>query len=303
MRALSRRGFLRGLTFTAATLTWAQTQAARTTADLRITSLGPLTWIKGGGCNVVALPGPDGMLLVDGGWRQHSAALLRAAKKATKTRRVHTLINTHWHPEQTGSNELASRDAAVLFAHEKTRLCLGRALSSSLYQGTYGPLPERARPTQTTRGDGSFEFASQPINYGYLPQAHTDGDLYVHFREPDILVAGGPLDGRGWPLLDIRNGAWIGGLLRAYEKLLTVVGPSTQIVSAHGGVYSRADIERHHAMYATLFERLVGFLNEGMGPDDVIERRAAAEYEGEMGDAAEFLDRAFRSLSLAYAPD
>ena len=36
----------------------------------------------------------------------NAEALLAAVKGATGTSRVHTLINTHWHPEQTGANEL-----------------------------------------------------------------------------------------------------------------------------------------------------------------------------------------------------
>ncbi len=50
------------------------------------------------GCNVVGLAGPDGALLVDGGLAANSAVLLKAVADNLKTRRVQTLINTHWHP-------------------------------------------------------------------------------------------------------------------------------------------------------------------------------------------------------------
>ena len=41
---------------------------------------------------------------------------------ATQARRVHVLFNTHWHPEQTGSNERLGEDGALIVAHENTRL-------------------------------------------------------------------------------------------------------------------------------------------------------------------------------------
>src|SRR5580704_5080884 len=60
-----------------------------------------LVLLTGAGANVVAASGPDGLVLVDGGLEKHSKELLKTALQATRTRRVATLFNTHWHPEQT----------------------------------------------------------------------------------------------------------------------------------------------------------------------------------------------------------
>ena len=46
---------------------------------------------------------------------------LRPSGSATGASRIHTLINTHWHPEQTGVNEAVGRDGGVIVAHEKTQ--------------------------------------------------------------------------------------------------------------------------------------------------------------------------------------
>src|SRR5690349_16029600 len=73
--------------------------------DIAVKDVAGLALISGAGCNVVALPGPNGALMIDGGLAVNSALLLQAVANATKTTRVDTLINTHWHPEQTGCNE------------------------------------------------------------------------------------------------------------------------------------------------------------------------------------------------------
>ena len=57
----------------------------------------------------MGLAGPDGALLVDGGLAVNSAVLLKVVADSLKTKRVQTLINTHWHPEQTGSNEAVGK--------------------------------------------------------------------------------------------------------------------------------------------------------------------------------------------------
>ena len=100
-------------------------------------------------------------LMIDGGLAANADALLAAVKSATRSSRIHTLINTHWHPEQTGANEAVGRGGGVIFAHEKTRMSLSNTVYSVTFTGRRPPLPEAARPTRITRGDGSLEFGGQ----------------------------------------------------------------------------------------------------------------------------------------------
>ena len=139
--------------------------------------------------------GEDGALMIDGGLAANADALLKAVKERTGNSRIHTLINTHWHPEQTGANEAVGRDGGVIIAHEKTRMYLSNTVTFRDVRGPPGPLPEEARPNKTTYRDGSLKFAGQRIDYDYLPAAHTDGDLYVHFPQMNVLVAGGAVSG------------------------------------------------------------------------------------------------------------
>src|SRR6185312_13199607 len=154
MTRLARRGFLEGCA--AAAIGTLLTRSPRAVAheappSLTTTSLGDGLWlIAGAGCNVVAAAGPEGALLIDGGLEAHSSRLVKAALQATQSRRVHVLFNTHWHPEQTGSNERLGKDGALIVAHENTRLWLSRPIETDWLPQLYGPLPPQARPTRTT---------------------------------------------------------------------------------------------------------------------------------------------------------
>ena len=249
------------------------------------------------------MPGEDGALMIDGGLAAHAEALLAAVRDVTGNRRIHTLINTHWHPEQTGANEAVGRDGGVIFAHEKTRMYLSNRVTSVTFEGRLDPLPEVARPSQTTRGDGSLQFAGQRIDYGYMPAAHTDGDLSVHFPEMNVLVAGGVVSAEEWPILDYTNGAWLGGRVRALERLAELVDPDTRVVPAHGRVMTGRDIVRHRDLYQELFLTMIGYLNMGLGPEDAVERNPLEPYEAEFGDPSVFLYGALRSMLIAYVPD
>ena len=309
MNGLSRRRVLKGAIQVLGLLGSARVSlAAGTSANIIATPLTPkekggLTFLQGGGCNVVAVPGPEGALLIDGGLAAHSRALLEAVGEATGKSRVAVLINTHWHPEQTGSNLPVGSAGGLIIAHEVTRLYEGRKATSVCFEGTYGPLPEKARAVKTTRTSGVLEFAGQHVVYDYLPAAHTDGDLYVHFPDLNLLVTGGPVSGSSWPVLDIHNGGWLGGLVRAYEKLAALVKPDTRIVPADGKLLTGADIVRYRDIYQQLFKQMFDFFNKGFGPSDAVAAHPLKEHEGELGDPTEFVAGAYRSLLQAYVPD
>jgi cyclase len=277
----------------------AQKSARITTMDLG----GGLTLFQGAGCNVIAMHGEDGALMIDGGLQANADALLTAVKQRTGNSRIHTLINTHWHPEQTGANEAVGRDGGVIFAHEKTRMYLSSAVTSVTFEGRRAPLPEAARPNRTTQTDGSLMFAGQRVDYGYMPAAHTDGDLYVHFPAANVLAAGGVVSGEGWPLLDYRNGAWLGGRVRALQSLADVVKPDTRVVPADGRVITGKDIVRHRDIYRELFQTMIAYMNMGMGAEDAVARNPLKKYEAEFGDPSAFLNGAYRSMLIAYVPD
>ncbi len=304
--SLSRRRFLHaGAAAIGAALLPASSASARQAVPrITTTDLGGATLLQGAGCNVVALPGTDGALMIDGGLAANAEALLAAVRSATGASRVHTLINTHWHPEHTGANEVVGRAGGVIFAHEKTKLSLSSTVYSSVtFTGRRSPVPAAARPTRTTRGDGSMEFTGQQIDYGYMPAAHTDGDLYVHVPKMNLLVAGGVVSAEEWPLLDYQNGAWLGGRVRALERLATLVTPDTRVVPAQGRLMTGSDIVRHRDMYQKLFETMIGYLNKGFGPEDAVEQNPLKEYQAELGDPSTFTYGALRSMMIAYVPD
>jgi glyoxylase-like metal-dependent hydrolase (beta-lactamase superfamily II) len=268
------------------------------------TDLGGATLFQGAGGNVIALAGPDGALMIDGGRAESAEALLTAVREATRTSRIHTLINTHWHPDQIGANEAVGRAGGVIVAHEKTKMMLSNTVYNAIGFTTRVPaLPEPARPNKTTRGDGSMEFAGQQIDYGYMPAAHTDGDLFVHIPKLNLLVVGGVVSAEEWPLVDYQNGAWLGGRVRALERIATLVTPDTKVVAASGRMLTGKEIVRHRDIYQKLYSTLIGYLNMGLGPEDTVQRNPLKEYGTEFGDPSAFLYGANRSMMIAYVPD
>jgi cyclase len=310
---LSRREFLRtaagavGAVGACGGFLWPSLgRAQQTGVEIRTTDLGGVKLLQGAGSNVLAMHGDDGALMVDGGLAANADALLRAVYAATGNDRVRLLIDTHWHKEQTGANEAVGAAGGEILAHEKTAMYLGETAYERDAEGklvAVEPLPKAARPTKTIRGDGSLTFGGHRVDYGYLPQAHTDGDLYVHLTELNVLAAGGVVSAERWPLLDYRNGAWFGGRVRALEWLAKLVKPDTRVVPAQGRLLTGRDVVRQRQIYDELFETLIGYMNKGFGAEDCVASNPLKQYDAEFGDPSAFLDGAYRSMLIAYVPE
>jgi glyoxylase-like metal-dependent hydrolase (beta-lactamase superfamily II) len=305
---ISRRGFLRtalvsaGASLAAARV--ASLHAAGPAAPLVAQSLGPrLSLITGGGGNALVLGSPEGALLVDGGARARSAELLKLALKSVDATKIHTLVNTHWHPDQTGSNEALGRQGARIIAHENTRLWLTRKITVDWASAPFPALPKIAQPNKSFYTTDKLGFGAEEISLGHLGQAHTDGDIHVYLPGANILIAGGVVSAAGWPLLDWQTGGWIGGLVGAQDRLLKIANDSTRIIPANGPVITRNDLQAQRAMYFEIYDRLVKQLVKGMSPDEAYATGPAKEYEAQWGDSRQFVLAAFRSLWGHFAPD
>jgi cyclase len=305
-RSADRRSFIKTVIAgaTAASLGRLYPAVAAGSPEFAPQKLSDNLWLfVSGGANVVACRDAAGVALVDGGPEAGSRELLKAVAEATGAAKVHTLFNTHWHPDQTGSNLRLGGEAKII-AHENTRLWLGYATPVPPQNTLYGPLPAKARPTATFFYDSvQTQFGDEPVQYGYLGQAHTDGDIYVYFRTSNVLVTGGPVSAAGWPVIDYKTGGWIQGMIDGIRTLGALANDQTRIVPANGPVLSKADLGAQQQMYATIAGRMQKMMRQGRGVDEVVASNPAAEYEAKWGDSKQFTDMAFRSLWGHMAPD
>ena len=265
-----------------------------------------------GQTNVVAQTGANGVLLVDGGSASASDALMKAVSGLPGGGPVHTIFNTHWHPEQTGSNEHVGKAGGTIIAHENTRLWLTTDITWPWSGQRFKRAPKIAQPNKTFYTTGQLDRLSTgtpsqrslAVRYGYIPDAaHTDGDLYVYFPEQNVLAVGDVVSGQGWPVVDWATGGWIGGIVGGLQRLQTLANEETRIVPARGPVLGLADLKAQYQMYGTIYDRLTQLLNRGRGPSEAVAAQPTKEFDAQMGNPDEFVRRAFESLWAYLSPD
>jgi len=254
-----------------------------------------------GEANVVAQTSAGGAMLVDGASAAASDALMRAVASLPGGGPVQTLINTHWHPEQTGSNELVGKAGKTIIAQENTRLWLTTDVVWPWNDRRFKRLPKIAQPNKTFYTTGQL---NADVRYGYIPDAaHTDGDLYVYFSRQNVLAVGDAVSGAGWPVVDYTTGGWIGGMVGALQRLQTIANAETRIVPGRGPALGLADLKAQYQMYGTIYERLTTLLNKGRGPDEAVAAKPTKEFDEKMGNPDEFVRHAFESLWGYLSPD
>jgi glyoxylase-like metal-dependent hydrolase (beta-lactamase superfamily II) len=258
-----------------------------------------LLLFEGAGGNVIAALSSEAILMVDGGSAERSSELLRLVSMETQGRPIKTLLNTHWHWDHTGSNEALAEAGATIIAHENTKLWLGAEVISKWENRTYAPRPAKALPNQTFFYDSKqLSFGKDDIEYGYLPQAHTDGDIYVFFPTHNVLVAGDVVSGGAYPILDYSTNGWIGGMIGGLRTLIKKCDANTRIIPGTGPVRVRPDLEAQLEMCFTVITRISESYYKGQTWDEFIASKPSREFDATWGNPDTFLRTAYQGAWL-----
>jgi glyoxylase-like metal-dependent hydrolase (beta-lactamase superfamily II) len=229
-----------------------------------------LALLDGFGGNIIALRTSDGAVLVDSGKAGANSPLLGFLESATGSRRVHTLFNTHWHLEQIGGNEALGTAGANIVAHEKTRLRLAVGYYDPALDRYQKPVPVKAQPTESFYTTGSTTIGGRRIEYGYLIEAHTDGDAYVYFRDDNVIAVGDAIAPERDIELDWFGGGWLGGRVDSLQQLLALTDAQTQFVPSYGAPVGRAAVQAEYDTCQLLFERFFERVRKGETPQDML---------------------------------
>ena len=254
--------------------------------------------------NVLAVGGADGYALVDGAPAGQANVLTEMLAALPNPGKVHTLFNTHWHPEQTGSNETLAKAGATIIAQENTKQWLTTDVTWPWNNETVAELPAAAWPGKTFFDHADYEVGGRKVRCGHLRDCpHTDGDMYVFFPDDNVLSVGDAVYGAGWPAIDWWTGGWIGGLVGGLDMLFYTANADTRIVPARGPLLTHADLRQHYEMYSVIWERLLKTLYSGGGPKEALAANPTKEFDAVMGPSDEFVQRAFESLWAYLSPD
>ena len=288
-----RRDILKGIALAPVMLALGSPLQAASAGLTRVDLGKGLSLLQGAGTNVVVAEGPDGVVIVNGGSQDKADALLAEIKRLTNNKPVKALFNTNWRPEHLGLNYLLGAGTPI-YAHENTRLWQNADFYVEWQDSQHKPMPKQAQANKTFYQNGTLKFGDDTIEYGFVSQANTDGDIYVRFTKADVLVVGDMVNADGFVLLDYVTGGWISGAQKTTAKLLELCTDTTKVIASSGAVLGKPALQEQTAMLTVAYDAVSKAFQGGKSLEEFKQADPMKDYRARYGNPDLFLALLYR---------
>ena len=237
-----------------------------------------LMLLSGPGGNVVVLTGNDGKVVVDTFVAPAWPKLKEKLDGFDKTP-VKFVIDTHWHFDHADNNAPLHATGATVVAHENTKKRLSETHDLAVLDLHFPPSPADALPQRTFPNTYKLTANGESVEIGHIPPAHTDTDIYVHFRKANVLHAGDLFFNGMYPYIDGSTGGSVNGMIAASNKLLALADDSTKIVPGHGPLGNKSDLAKFRDMLSSARDRVQKLKSSGRTADEAVAAKPFADLE------------------------
>ena len=285
---------------------------------------GSVYLVAGGGANVAVQTGRQGLLVVNTGPDGSGPAVLEGIRQISEDP-IRLILSTSADAELTGANEFISIAGANINAgvggptgREPSRIDGAPIIATETMLHRMSGLLNEPRnemfanwPHLTFYGPlNSRNFNGEVVEMRHVPNAHTDGDMYVWFRRSDVIATGNLYSTVTYPVIDVARGGSVQGYLNALNDVLDIAVPAfnnqggTLIIPGHGRISNESDVAEYRDMTTIIRDRVQRMVEAGLtlaqvraaGPtldyDVLYGNPPGASWTGEM-----FLEAVYRDLS------
>jgi cyclase len=251
-----------------------------------------VTMFDGPGGAVTVLNGPDGKFVVDTfvapAWPR-----LKETLDGLGSAPVKYVIDTHWHFDHTDNNAHLRAAGATVLAHENTKKRMSEPHDLPvLYRGADGalaglhfdPSPAEALPQQTFATSYELRANGEILELQHVAPAHTDSDIYVHFRNANVISMGDLFFNGMYPYIDPGTGGSIDGMIAAADTILSVADTHTKIVAGHGPLGNKADLAKSRDMLITSRDRVQKLKSAGKSALEAVAEKPFADLDPVWGN-------------------
>jgi len=252
-----------------------------TTQDLG----GGFYMLLGPGGNIGVSVGDDGVFVVDDKFARFADQIIGQIRAITDApiRYVH---NTHYHGDHTGANKEMKATGAVIMGHDNVRNRMGMTFENKAFGRTIEATDPALWPVLTFSDSATLHFNGQTVQAVHTPNAHTDGDSIIYFKEANILHMGDNYFNGLFPYIDVDGGGSLAGMIASHDTALGMINSDTKIIPGHGPLAVKADLIKTRDMLKTIQNRVKGEIAKGASLDEILKKDLLADYS----EYASFID-------------
>jgi cyclase len=237
---------------------------------------GNVYMLEGAGGNIGVSVGDDGLLIVDDQFAP-LADKIRAALKGIADKKLHFILNTHWHGDHTGGN-VAFGPEATIIAHDNVRKRLATEQKSTVFNTTTPPSPKEALPVITFDQTLTVHFNGEDIRAIHYPRGHTDGDSVIFFSASNVVHLGDDFFAGRFPFVDLESGGSVEGLIKNIGELVAKIPADAKLIPGHGPISTLDDLKSYHRMLQQTTEIVRGKIKAGKTLDQIKSEGLPAEW-------------------------
>jgi len=247
-----------------------------------------VSYLEGNGGNIGLFTGPDGVFLIDDQYAPLTDKIVAAIRRVSD-QPVRFLINTHMHPDHTGGNENFGKLGALIFGHDNVRI----QMALSAYQ--------QEPPLVTFSEDISFHINGETVRVFKTPDAHTNGDSFIHFTASNVIHTGDVYRTTSYPFIDVENGGSFLGTIKALDLLIEVSDGNTRIIPGHGVLSNVAEVRTFRDMLLVIRDRVIDSIAAGMTLADAQTAGLTSEFDVRWANRTSRIGSPEELLRAAYA--
>jgi glyoxylase-like metal-dependent hydrolase (beta-lactamase superfamily II) len=245
--------------------------------EMKATKVAGNVWmLEGAGGNIGVSVGDDGLLIVDDQFAP-LADKIRAALKGIADKKLHFILNTHWHGDHTGGN-VAFGPEATIIAHDNVRKRLATEQKSTVFNTTTPPSPKEALPVITFDQTLTVHFNGEEIRAIHYPKGHTDGDSVIFFSASNVVHLGDDFFAGRFPFVDLESGGSVEGLVKNIGELIAKIPADVKLIPGHGPISTLDDLKSYHRMLQQTTEIVRGKIKAGKTLDQIKSEGLPAEW-------------------------
>ena len=238
--------------------------------------------LVGQGGNIGLFVGEDGTFLIDDQFAPLTDKILDAIK-SVGGQHPKFLINTHYHGDHTGGNENLGKGGTLIVSHDNVR----ERLISGAYIGAFkmelSPVAKIGLPVITFSKNIKFHLNGDTVIVKHVPHAHTDGDSVIYFQTANVIHAGDLFFNGFYPFIDVNHGGSLKGMIKGVDRVLKVVDDQTKIISGHGPLGDKKQLQEYLEMLAVAYERLNSLKAQGKTAQEAVAAKPLADLEATWG--------------------
>ena len=261
--------------------------------DVKITPIkitDQIYMISGQGGNIGLFIGEDGTFLIDDQFAPLTEKIIETIKSVGGDH-PKFLINTHYHGDHTGGNEKLGKGGTLIFSHDNVRERLQSGSFIAAFNMKKDSISEEGLPVVTFSEDIRFHLNNDTVHALHVPNAHTDGDSFIHFESANVIHAGDFFFNGIYPFIDVTHGGSLRGMIKAVDRVLSLTDDKTRIIPGHGPLTDKKQLENFRRMLQTAYERLRKLKADGKTAQEAAATKPLADLEAEWGDGMFTSDR------------